>query len=69
VGLERPLPPATDPDRTLVLVPSPRSLERIVAAYGSPLSDAILPDAVEPIPAEVLAEAKRRLIEGADFPG
>lgn len=68
VGLERPLPPATDPDRTLVLVPSPRSLERIVAAYGSPLSDALWPDAVEPISAEILAEAKRRLIEGAEIP-
>jgi hypothetical protein len=68
VGLERPLPPPTDPDRTLVLVPSPRSLERIVAAYGSPLGDTILPGAVEPIPPDVLAEAKRRLIEGAEVP-
>lgn len=68
VGLERPLPPATDPDRTLVLVPSPRSLERIVSAYGSPLSDSIVPDAVQPIPPDVLAEAQRRLIEGAEIP-
>jgi hypothetical protein len=68
VGLERPLPAETDPDRSLVLVPSPRSLERIVFAYGSPLSDSILPDAVEPIPADTLAEAHRRLVEGAEIP-
>jgi hypothetical protein len=68
VALERPLPATTDPDRSLILVPSPSSLERIVAAYGSPLSDSIVPDAVEPIPAAVLAEAQRRLAEGVDPP-
>jgi hypothetical protein len=68
VALERPLPDATDPDRTLVLVPSPASLERIVAAHGSPLGDAIVPGAVEPIPPDVMAEAMRRLIEGAEIP-
>ncbi len=68
VGLERPLPAPTDPDRTLVLVPSPASLGRIVAAHGSPLGDSIAPDAVEPIPPDVLAEARRRLIEGAEVP-
>jgi hypothetical protein len=68
VGLERPLPASTDPDRTLVLVPSPSSLERIVAAYGSPLSDAIVPGAVEPLPPDVLREAQRRLAEGAEVP-
>jgi hypothetical protein len=68
VGLERPLPAPTDPDRTLVLVPSPRSLERIVAAYGSPVGDSIVPEAVEPIPPDVMAEAQRRLVEGAEIP-
>ena len=68
VALERPLPQSTDPDRTLVLVPSPASLERIVAAYGSPLGDSILPGAVEAIPPDVLAEARRRLTEGAELP-
>ena len=68
VGLERPLPSSTDPERTLVLVPSPASLERIVAAYGSPVGDTILPGAVEPIPPDVLAEAQRRLEEGAEIP-
>lgn len=68
VGLERPLPAPTDPDRTLVFVPAPRSLEQIVAAYGSPLGDSLLPGAVETIPPDVLAEARRRLIEGAEIP-
>ena len=68
VALERPLPPSTDPDRTLILVPSPTSLERIVAADGSPLGDSILPGAVQAIPSGVLAEARRRLAEGAELP-
>ena len=68
VGLERPLPEPTDPDRTLVLVPSPASLDRIVAAYGSPVGDSLVPGAVEPIPPDVLTEARRRLIEGAEVP-
>jgi hypothetical protein len=68
VALERPLPPSTEPDRTLVLVPSPASLERIVAAYGSPLGDSILPGAIQAIPPDVLAEARRRLTEGAELP-
>jgi hypothetical protein len=68
VALERPVPATTDPERTLVLVPSPASLERIVAAYGSPLGDRIVPSAVEPIPPDVLAEARGRLAQGVDPP-
>lgn len=65
VGLTRPLPANVDPDRSLILVPSPASLERIVARYGSPLTDRLAPAFVAPIPAAVAAEAERRLIEGA----
>jgi hypothetical protein len=68
VGLERPLPPETDPDRSLVLVPSPVSLERIVARYGSPLGDSLAPESLAAIPPEVGAEALRRLREGATVP-
>jgi hypothetical protein len=68
VGLQRPLPTSTDPNRTLVLVPSPVALERIVAVYGSPVGDSLVPDAVEPIPSDVMAEAQRRLEEGAEIP-
>jgi hypothetical protein len=64
-GLRRPLPAGTDPERTLVLVPAPASLERIVAAYGNPKTDALVPFAVRPIPSAVQAEADRRVREGA----
>ena len=68
VALARPLPAATDPDRTLILVPSPNALARIVDAYGSPLTDDLVPWAVPPIHAEILAEALRILEEGAEVP-
>ena len=67
-GLERPLPPTTDPDRSLVLVPSPRSLEQLTAAYGDVRTDALVPMAVRPIPPATQAEANRRVREGAPIP-
>ncbi len=68
VGLEPVLPPGVDPARSLVLVPSPESLRGIVARYGDPRTDRLVPGSVRPIPPEVLAEARRRLIEGAPIP-
>ena len=68
VALDRPLPESTDPTRSLVLVPSPASLERIVADHGSPLTDWLVPWAVPPIRTEVLIEARRVLTEGAKIP-
>lgn len=68
VALELPLPATTDPDRSLVLVPSPSALARIVRAYGSPLGDQLVPWAVAPIRPEVLADAERVLREGAEIP-
>jgi hypothetical protein len=53
-----------DLDRSLILVPSPRALERIVAAYGSPIEDSFWGSDVEPLRPELLAEARRRLVEG-----
>ena len=64
---DRPL--GVDLDRSLVLVPSPRSLEAITSAYGDPRTDRLVPWAVRPIPAPVLTEAQRRLVEGAPIPG
>ena len=69
VALAPDRPAGVDLDRSLVLVPSPRSLDRIVAAYGDPRTDRLVPWAVRPIPAEIHAEAQRRLIEGAPIPG
>ncbi len=68
VALEPELPPAVDPRRSLVLVPSPEALRRITEQYGDPRTDRLVPWSVRPIPPEVLAEARRRLIEGAPIP-
>ena len=68
VALASDRPAAVDLDRSLVLVPSPNRLEAIVAAYGSPVVDALEPWAVPPIRPEILAEAERRLIFGAPLP-
>ena len=69
VALAPDRPAGVDLERSLVLVPSPRSLERIEAAYGDPRTDQLVPWAVRPIPPQDLAEAQRRLIEGAPIPG
>jgi hypothetical protein len=68
VAMERPLPATTDPNRSLVLVPSPALLETLIARYGSALSDALVPDAVQPIPPEILAAARKGLAEGIEIP-
>lgn len=69
VALAPDRPAGADLDRSLVLVPSPHSLEAIAAAYGDPRTDRLVPWAVRPIPAPILTEARRRLVEGAPIPG
>jgi hypothetical protein len=61
-------PPGTEAGRSLVLVPSPVALRSIADRYGDPRTDSLAPGSVRPIPPEVLAEARRRLIEGAPIP-
>jgi hypothetical protein len=61
-------PAGVDTTRSLVLVPSPDALRLIVERYGDPRTDSLIPGSVRPIPPEVLAEARRRLIEGAPLP-
>jgi hypothetical protein len=68
VALEPQLPPGVDPRRSLVLVPSPESMRQIVERYGDPRTDRLVPGSVRPIPPEVFAEARRRLVEGAPIP-
>ena len=68
VALEDPPPEGAQLDRSLVLVPSPMALRSIVMRYGDPRTDGLVPWAVQPIPPDVLAEARRRLIEGAALP-
>ncbi len=60
LGTTTPLPAGVDPALSLVLVPSPDRLERIVEAHGSPLHDALAGDAVPPIPTTVRADALER---------
>lgn len=69
VALEPDQPPGVDPTRSLVLVPSPDELRRIVAAHGDVRTDSLVGWAIRPIPDDVLAEARRRLVEGAPIPG
>lgn len=57
-------PAESDLDRSLILVPSPHSLERIVSAYGSPLNDGFWGSNVEPLRPALVVEANRRLVEG-----
>jgi hypothetical protein len=58
-----PLPSDVEPDRTLILVPSPGSLERLVAAHGSPLADPLVIGGVPRVSDAALADAVRRAEE------
>lgn len=68
VALDPDPPAGAHLDRSLVLVPSATSLRRLAAHHGDPRSDVLVPFAVRPIPPDVLAEAERRLVEGAPIP-
>ena len=68
VALDPRQPSFVDQTRSLVLVPSPDSLRQIVDRYGDPRSDRLEPSSVRPIPPQILAEAQRRLLEGAPVP-
>ena len=61
----QPSPDGVDPNRTLILVPSPASLRRIVAVHGSPLADGLVAGGVPALSPATLTEADRRLREGA----
>jgi hypothetical protein len=58
-----PLPLDVESDRTLILVPSPASLERLVATHGTPLSDPFVIGGVPPVSDVALADARRRAEE------
>lgn len=61
VALREPLPPGVDPERSLVYVPSPASLRRLVSAHGSPLDDVLMSDAVATPEAPVFDRAEKQL--------
>jgi hypothetical protein len=65
VALDPGLADKLDADRSLVLVPSPRSLRSITVRYGSPLSDVLAPDSVPSVTEDALADAVRRTAGGS----
>ncbi len=60
IGTTDPLPPGVDPNLNLVLVSSPIELRRVVATYGTPMTDALVPGSVRPVLQDAIAEATRR---------
>jgi hypothetical protein len=60
LGTTDPLPTGVDPELSLVLVPSPVELRRVIAEYGSPMADVLAPGSVPPVSDAAMAEAIRR---------
>ena len=67
LGTTDPLPAGVEPNRSLVLVPSPTELRRITATYGSPLTDVVAPGSVAPVSGAALDEALRRAQNPPDW--
>ncbi len=67
LGTTDPLPAGVDPKLSLVLVPSPIDLRRVIETYGSPMTDALAPGAVPPVSATALEEATRRAQNPPDW--
>lgn len=67
LGTTDPLPPGVDPNLSLVLVPSPVELRRVIATYGSPMTDVLAPGAVPPVSDAAMADATRRAQDPPDW--
>jgi hypothetical protein len=67
LGTTDPLPPGVDPKLSLVLVPSPVELRRVIATYGSPMTDALAPGSIPPVSRAALEEATRRAQDPPDW--
>jgi hypothetical protein len=67
LGMTDPLPPGVDPKLSLVLVPSPIELRRVIATYGSPMADALAPGFVPAVSGAALEEATRRAQDPPDW--
>ncbi len=67
LGTTDPLPPGVDPELSLVLVPSPLGLRRVVATYGSPMTDSLAPGSVPPVSEAAMADATRRAQDPPDW--
>jgi hypothetical protein len=67
LGTTDPLPPGVDPALSLVLVPSPIELRRVIETYGSPMADALAPGSIPPVSAGALEDATRRAQDPPDW--
>lgn len=67
LGTTDPLPPGVEPDLSLLLVPSPLELRRVLATYGSPMTDFLAPGSVPSVSASAMADATRRAQHPPDW--
>jgi hypothetical protein len=67
LGTTDPLPSGVDRNLSLVLVPSPVELRRVVARYGSPMTDGLAPGTVPPVSAGAMSDAIRRAQDPPDW--
>ena len=57
LGTTDPLPAGVARDLSLLLVPSPDELRRVLATYGSPMADSLAPGSVPPVSESAMADA------------
>ena len=67
LGTTDPLPAGVAPGLNLILVPSPVELRRVVATYGSPMTDSLAPGFVPAVSASDLADATERAQHPPDW--
>jgi len=67
VGTADPLPDDINPERSLVLVPSPVELRRVIAIYGSPMTDDLAAGSVPPVSARAREDAAHRAQHPPDW--
>jgi hypothetical protein len=67
LGTTDPLPPGVARDLSLLLVPSPDELRRVLATYGSPMVDSLAPASVPPVSEGALADATERAQHPPDW--
>ncbi len=67
LGTTDPLPSGVAPDLSLLLIPSPDELRRVIATYGSPMGNSIAPGSVPPVSEGAMAEATARAQDPPDW--
>jgi hypothetical protein len=67
LGTTDPLPQGVARDLSLLLVPSPDELRRVLATYGSPMADTLAPGALPPVSDGAMADATDRAQHPPDW--